>query len=49
MNLAYVCAQGGYTTLMIDGDLRRPQLHTFFDVNNADWAIFEEVDDNKKE
>jgi capsular exopolysaccharide synthesis family protein len=35
VNLAYVCAQGGYTTLMIDGDLRRPQLHTFFDVNNS--------------
>jgi capsular exopolysaccharide synthesis family protein len=35
VNLAYVCAQGGYTTLMIDADLRRPQLHTFFDVNNS--------------
>ena len=35
VNLAYVCAQGGYTTLMIDGDLRRPRLHTFFDINNS--------------
>lgn len=35
VNLAYICAQGGYTTLMIDGDLRRPRLHTFFDINNA--------------
>ena len=35
VNLAYVCAQGGYTTLMIDSDLRRPQLHTFFDINNS--------------
>ncbi len=35
VNLAYVCAQGGYNTLMIDADLRRPQLHTFFDVNNS--------------
>lgn len=35
MNLAYICAQGGYTTLMIDADLRRPRLHTFFDINNA--------------
>jgi succinoglycan biosynthesis transport protein ExoP len=34
-NLAYVCAQGGYTTLMIDADLRRPRLHTFFDINNS--------------
>ena len=35
VNLAYVCAQGGYTTLMIDSDLRRPTLHTFFDINNS--------------
>ena len=34
-NLAYICAQGGYNTLMIDGDLRRPKLHTFFDINNS--------------
>jgi len=35
VNLAYICAQGGYTTLMVDGDLRRPTLHTYFDINNA--------------
>ena len=35
INLAYICAQGGYTTLMIDADLRRPRLHTFFDLNNS--------------
>lgn len=35
VNLAYVCAQGGYTTLMIDADLRRPRLHTLFDINNS--------------
>ncbi|MEI7955281.1 MAG: polysaccharide biosynthesis tyrosine autokinase [Verrucomicrobiota bacterium] len=35
VNLAYVCAQGGYTTLMIDADLRRPRLHTFFDISNS--------------
>ncbi|MGB0774507.1 MAG: polysaccharide biosynthesis tyrosine autokinase, partial [Akkermansiaceae bacterium] len=35
VNLAYMCAQGGYTTLMIDADLRRPRLHTFFDINNS--------------
>jgi len=35
VNLAYICAQGGYTTLMIDADLRRPRLHTFFDISNA--------------
>ncbi len=35
VNLAYVCAQGGYSTLMIDADLRRPRMHTFFDINNS--------------
>jgi succinoglycan biosynthesis transport protein ExoP len=35
VNLAYICAQGGYTTLMIDADLRRPRLHAFFDINNS--------------
>ncbi len=35
VNLAYICAQGGYTTLMIDADLRRPRLHTFFDIDNS--------------
>ncbi len=34
-NLAFVCAQGGYNVLLIDGDLRRPRLHTLFDVSNA--------------
>ena len=34
-NLAYVCAQGGYTTLLIDADLRRPRLHGFFGVANT--------------
>ncbi|WP_018970693.1 GumC family protein [Rubritalea marina] len=35
VNLAYICAQGGYSTLMIDADLRRPRLHTFFDMPNT--------------
>jgi len=35
VNLAYICAQGGYSTLMIDADLRRPRMHTFFDINNS--------------
>jgi len=34
-NLAFVCAQGGYNVLLIDGDLRRPRLHTLFDVSNS--------------
>lgn len=34
VNLAYICAQGGYNTLVIDGDLRRPRLHTYFDLPN---------------
>jgi capsular exopolysaccharide synthesis family protein len=35
VNLAFVCAQAGYTTLLIDADLRRPRMHTFFDVSNS--------------
>jgi capsular exopolysaccharide synthesis family protein len=34
-NLAFICAQGGYNTLMIDADLRRPTLHTHFDISNS--------------
>lgn len=34
-NLAYVCAQGGYSVLLIDADLRRPRMHTLFDVSNS--------------
>lgn len=33
-NLAYVCAIGGYSTLMIDADMRRPRLHNYFDMKN---------------
>ncbi len=35
VNLAYVCAQGGYSVLLIDGDLRRPSLHSLFEVSNS--------------
>lgn len=35
VNLAYVCAQGGYNVLLIDADLRRPSMHTHFDVNHS--------------
>ncbi|MBB5036095.1 exopolysaccharide transport family protein [Prosthecobacter dejongeii] len=34
-NLAFVCAQGGYSVLLIDADLRRPRMHTMFDVSNT--------------
>ncbi len=34
LNLAYICAQGGYTTLIIDADLRRPKMHTYLGVEN---------------
>ncbi len=34
-NLAFVCAQGGYSVLLIDADLRRPSMHTHFDVSNT--------------
>lgn len=33
-NLAYICAQGGYATLMIDGDLRRSKLHRYYELDN---------------
>ena len=33
-NLAFTSAQGGYTTLIIDADLRRPVQHEMFDLSN---------------
>ena len=33
-NLAFICAQGGYSTLIVDADLRRPVQHSLFDVDN---------------
>lgn len=32
VNLATICAQGGYNVLIIDADMRRPKQHTFFNV-----------------
>lgn len=34
-NLAYVCAQAGYSTLMLDGDLRRSKLNKYFELDNS--------------
>jgi succinoglycan biosynthesis transport protein ExoP len=34
-NLAFICAQGGYSTLIVDADLRRPIQHELFDINNS--------------
>ncbi len=34
-NLAYICAQGGYATLMIDADLRRSKLHRYYELDNS--------------
>jgi polysaccharide biosynthesis transport protein len=33
-NLAFICAQGGYSTLVVDADLRRPVQHDLFDIDN---------------
>jgi capsular exopolysaccharide synthesis family protein len=33
-NLAFISAQGGYSTLIVDADLRRPVQHELFDVSN---------------
>ena len=33
-NLAYTFANGGYRTLIVDADLRRPSQHRFFEVSN---------------
>ena len=33
-NLAYTFAKGGYKTLIVDADLRRPSQHRFFQVSN---------------
>lgn len=32
-NLAFVAAQGGYSSLIVDADLRRPVQHTFFEMD----------------
>ena len=34
-NLAFISAQGGYSTLIVDADLRRPVQHELFDVDNS--------------
>jgi polysaccharide biosynthesis transport protein len=34
-NLAYISAQGGYSSLIVDADLRRPVQHTIFDMDNS--------------
>jgi capsular exopolysaccharide synthesis family protein len=33
-NLAFTCAQGGHSTLIVDADLRRPVQHRLFDIDN---------------
>ncbi len=34
-NLAYTCAQGGYSVLIVDADLRRPTQHKIFECSNV--------------
>ncbi len=33
-NLAFICAQGGYSTLIVDADLRRPVQDSLFDLSD---------------
>ncbi|MDP9291577.1 MAG: polysaccharide biosynthesis tyrosine autokinase, partial [Verrucomicrobiota bacterium] len=33
-NLAYICAQGGYSVLVVDADLRRPTQHLLMEIDN---------------
>jgi succinoglycan biosynthesis transport protein ExoP len=33
-NLAFICAQGGYSVLIVDADLRRPTQHKIFEMSN---------------
>ncbi|MEI6070781.1 MAG: polysaccharide biosynthesis tyrosine autokinase [Verrucomicrobiae bacterium] len=35
VNLAYTFAKGGYTTLIVDADLRRPSQHRLFGIENS--------------
>src|SRR5207253_5283614 len=34
-NLAFISAQGGYSTLIVDADLRRPVQHETFELDNS--------------
>ena len=34
-NLAYTCAKGGYSVLLVDADLRRPSQHRLFGVDHS--------------
>jgi succinoglycan biosynthesis transport protein ExoP len=34
-NLAFTCAQGGYSVLIVDADLRRPTQHKLFELKNS--------------
>jgi capsular exopolysaccharide synthesis family protein len=34
-NLAFISAQGGYSTLVVDADLRRPVQHDIFELDNS--------------
>ena len=38
-NVAITCAQAGYKTLLIDGDMRKPTQHYLFNTSNLNLSI----------
>ncbi|HSH05234.1 MAG TPA: CpsD/CapB family tyrosine-protein kinase [Anaerolineae bacterium] len=47
-NLAVTVAQSGRRTILVDSDLRRPILHTFFDTNNENGLTNVILDDKQE-
>jgi capsular exopolysaccharide synthesis family protein len=44
-NLAFALALAGFETLIVDADLRRPTLHSYFDIHN-NWGLMTLANEN---